>query len=64
MEERGTFFFFFFSRGLKTHHKINFERYKNENTYSLLRSLSANFKRVVIKRDVFTFFFVFFSRWG
>jgi len=64
MGERGTFFFFlffFFSR-LKTHHQNKQKEIENfENTYySLLRSLSA----IIIKRDVFAFFFVFFSRWG
>lgn len=66
MEERGTFFFFlfFFSR-LKTHQNKQKEIQNFENTYSLLHSLSAIIKRaVVIKRDVFAFFFVFFSRWG
>lgn len=68
MEERGTFFFFlffFFSR-LKTHQNKQKEIQNFENTYySLLRSLSAIIKRVVvIKRDVFTLFFVFFSRRG
>ena len=63
MEERGTFFFFlffFFSR-LKTHQNKQKEIQNFENTYySLLRSLSA----IIIKRDVFALFFVFFSRRG
>ena len=51
---------FFSSSRTKTHQ--NKREIQNENIYySLLHSLSA-IKRVVLKRDVFTFFFVFFSR--
>lgn len=68
MEERGTFFFFlffFFSR-LKTHQNKQKEIQNFENTTTLSYALCLLLikRAVVIKRDVFAFFFVFFSRRG